>query len=362
MKYGFGVIGCGMIANFHAKAIEAIEEAELVACFDRSAERAQAYAEANGCKAYSDLDEFLADADIDIVTIGTPSGAHMEPSVAAANAGKHVICEKPLEVTVDKIDAMTKAAEENNISLSGVFPRRFNQSTKILKKAVDDGRFGKIAMADAYIKWFRTQEYYDSGAWRGTWALDGGGALMNQSIHTIDLLLHVMGEVESVCAFADLIGHENIEVEDTAVAILNFKNGAKGVIQGSTCCYSADGHAAEVHITGTEGSAFMVDDKFSVWEFKNELPEDASVLEEYGVNADAGGAGAADPSAIDFVWHQRNFEDSIAAIRDGRPAAVDGHEGRKSVEIIQAIYKSALAGGAKVTLPLEKAPELRNFR
>ena len=173
---------------------------------------------------------------------------------------------------------------------------------------------------------------------------------MNQSIHTIDLLLHLMGEVKSVCAFAGLEAHKDIEVEDVAVAIVEFKNGARGVIQGSTACWSKEGHPAQVQISGDAGSAFMVDDKFSVWEFKDEEAGDAEILKQYGVGAEEGGAGAADPSAISFEWHQRNFEEAIAAVEEGRKASTGGDEGRKAVELICAIYESAKNGGKKVEL------------
>ena len=202
-------------------------------------------------------------------------------------------------------------------------------------------------MADAYVKWWRSQDYYDSGAWRGTWALDGGGALMNQSIHTIDLLLHVMGDVTSVRAETRRVAHYGIEVEDTAIAMLEFANGALGVIQGSTACWSAEGHPAEVQITGSEGSVFMSDDKFRVWEFRRPRPEDDDVRKHLGVNDNAAGAGAADPSAIDFAWHQRNFEDAIRSLEERSAPAIDGHEGRRSVALINAIYRSAAAGGEK---------------
>jgi len=202
-------------------------------------------------------------------------------------------------------------------------------------------------MADAYVKWWRSQAYYDSGAWRGTWALDGGGALMNQSIHSIDLLLHVMGDVSAVRAETRLVAHRDIEVEDTAIAMLEFASGALGVIQGSTACWSSAGHPAEIHITGSEGSVFMSDDKFRVWEFLHAKPEDADIRRNLGSSAGAAGAGAANPSAIDFSWHQRNFEDVIEALRDQRTPAIDGREGRRSVALINAIYRSAAAGGEK---------------
>ena len=337
-----------MIAEFHARAIEAMADAELVAVFGRRPEPANALASRFGCAAYSDFAAFLAHDGLDIVTICTPSGAHLEPVLAAAAAGKHILCEKPLEVTCDRIDQMIAACNTSGVMLAGIFPRRFNPATKLLRDAVTDGRFGKIASADASIKWWRSQDYYDSGAWRGTWALDGGGALMNQSIHTIDLLLHVMGEVSAVRALTRLVAHSGIEVEDTAVAMLEFANGALGTIQGSTACWSQRGHPAEVQICGSDGSAFLVDDRFSVWEFREPLAADADVLATYGLAADAAGAGAADPAAIDFRWHQANFEDAVSALREQRKPSIDGLEARRAVALIRAIYQSAARGGARV--------------
>lgn len=344
----FGIIGAGMIAEFHARAIAAMADAELVAVQARRGEAAEAFAQRHGCTAFGDLDAFLRHDPLDIVTICTPSGAHLEPTLAAAAAGKHVICEKPLEVTAARVDEMIAACQQAGVILAGIFPRRFNRSTELLKAAVDEGRFGTIVMADAYVKWWRTQDYYDSGAWRGSWALDGGGALMNQSIHTIDLLLHVMGDVRHVRAQTRLAAHDNIEVEDVAVAMLEFENGAFGVIQGATACWSKEGHAAEIQICGSAGSVFMADDKFRVWEFRDGRAEDADVVAAHGLAAEVAGAGAADPGAIDFTWHQRNFEDAVAALRGGSRPRVDGAEGRRAVALIRAIYDSAERGGEKV--------------
>ena len=182
----FGVIGCGMISRFHARAIREIG-AELVACYDYLPIAAERYAQEFGCK-----------AEIQIVTICAPSGAHLEPAVAAARAGKHVVVEKPLEVTTERCDEIIRACEEAGVTLATIFPSRFHDSSRRLKAAIDAGRFGKLTLGDAIVKWFRTQQYYDSGAWRGTWKLDGGGALMNQAIHSVDLLLWLMGDVEEV--------------------------------------------------------------------------------------------------------------------------------------------------------------------
>src|SRR3954452_18670691 len=218
MTYGFGIVGCGMISNFHARAIADVRGTKLVACFDTREPAAEKFAADNGCKAYTDLKKMLADPKVEIVTIATPSGAHMEPAVAAARAGKHVIIEKPLEITLKRCDQIIDACEKAGVKCGAIFPSRFHDSSVKLKKAIEGGRFGRLTLGDAYVKWFRTQAYYDSGAWRGTWALDGGGALMNQAIHSVDLLTWLMGPVAEVTAHAALLAHERIAVEDTAVA------------------------------------------------------------------------------------------------------------------------------------------------
>ncbi len=346
----FGIIGAGMIANFHAKAIEAMADGELHSVFGRNQEKAEALAAELGCKAYWDLDEFLNDPELEIVTIATPSGAHLEPALAAAKAGKHIICEKPLEVTPERIDKMIAACEKAGVTLSGIFNRRFHPAMEVFKKAVDEGRFGKLTMCDAYTKWYRDQAYYDSGAWRGTWELDGGGALMNQSIHLIDQLIYLAGDVKSVTASMACLAHDGIEVEDTAVAALEFKNGARGVIQGSTACWSSTGHPAEVDICGDQGSVFLADEQFRAWDFAEAKPEDEEIRKTMMQGAEAEGLGANDPSKINFTGHQRNFEDVVSAIKEGREPSVGGAEARRAVALICAIYESAMHDGKKVEL------------
>lgn len=345
-----GIIGAGVIADFHAKAIQAMKGADLVAAYARNPEKSRSFAQRYGCTGYCDLGEFLKHEDLDVVTIASVSGVHLEHVCAAARAGKHVICEKPLEVTTERIDEMNLVCEENKVFLSGIFPRRFNDSTAIFKLAVETGRLGKIVLCDVAVKWWRTQEYYDSGAWRGTWKLDGGGALMNQSIHTIDLMLYLMGGVRSVWALGGLEAHRDIEVEDVAVALLEFHSGARGIIQASTACYSNSGLPASIHICGDQGSIMMMDDKFSLWDLKHTLPEDQEIMKRFGIDMDASGAGAVDPKAIDFQWHQKNFENAMDSMRLGTKPLVDGAEGRRAVELINAIYHSIEKDGAKISL------------
>jgi predicted dehydrogenase len=345
----FGIIGAGMIGQFHAKAITAMTGGELHSVFDLRLEAAEKLAGAFDVKAYGDMDAFLADPELDIVTIGTPSGAHFDPAMAAIKAGKHVVIEKPLEITTARIDQMVDAAKANKVTIAAVLNRRFHPGMDAFKKAADNGRFGTLTSASAYVKWYRDQAYYDSAGWRGTWALDGGGALMNQSIHTIDALIYLAGPVKSVQANTACLAHTDIEVEDIAVAILEFENGARGVIEGSTCTWSKDGHPARVQLGGTEGSVFLADEAFEIWDFMNEAPEDKEVHAQLMQGAEAG-LGANDPKAINFYQHQRNFEEVVNAIAEGREPSTCASEARKSVALIQAIYESAQNGGKLIQL------------
>lgn len=345
----FGIIGAGMIARFHASAIRDMAGGTLHSVFGRTPEAAQKITDEFGGKVYTDLAEFLADPELDIVTVATPSGAHLDPTLAALTAGKHVVCEKPLEVTPERIDLMIASAEERELSLSAILNRRFHPAMDCFKAAVEAGSFGRITSASCAVKWWRSQEYYDSGAWRGTWALDGGGALMNQAIHTIDGLLHLAGPVKAVTACTALLAHERIEVEDSAVAIVEFTNGAIGTIEASTACWSATGHPAEIQICGTRGSVILADEAFRVWDFAEATPHDELVRSQLMAGA-AKGLGANDPKAINTSGHRRNFEEVVNAIREQRTPSVNANEARKAVALICAIYESAKAGGTRITL------------
>ncbi len=344
-----GIIGGGMIAQFHAMAIQAMANGTLHSAYIRNEEKAAEFKANYPCTVYHDLDEFLADSELEVVTIATPSGAHLQPALAAAKADKHIIVEKPLEVTTEKIDQLIDACDQAGVTLAGIFNRRFHPAMDVAKLAIEQGRLGQLTLAEASIRWFRDQAYYDSGAWRGTWKLDGGGALMNQSIHAIDQLLYLAGPVKRLSASMACLTHDNIEVEDTAVAILEFTNGGRGIIQGSTSCYSSDGNPAEIHLSGSTGHIVLSDESFSHWDFKEEAPEDAEIREKYMVGA-AAGMGANDPTAINFTGHQKNFEAVIEAIQAGKNPPIDGHEARKAVELIRAIYQSAQNNGEWVEL------------
>lgn len=341
MSLGVGIIGCGMIADFHAKAINDTAGLHIAGATSRNRSSAEAFAEKYPCQIFDTVEAMVADSNIQLVAICTPSGAHMEPAVLAAKAGKHVVVEKPLEVTTERCDQVIAACHANGVVLSTIFPSRYHTVSQTLKQAIDAGRFGRLTLGDAYVKWFRTQEYYDSGAWRGTWDLDGGGALMNQAIHTVDLLLWLMGPVTSVHARTATLAHDRIEVEDVAVAHLEFENGALGVIQATTAAYP--GMLKRIEIHGSEGTAVLEEEDLKAWEFATPLPSDQEVLAALTGKTQTGG-GAADPKAIGHHGHAAQYADIAHAIQNGESPLIDGPEGRRSVELINAIYQSAKTG------------------
>jgi UDP-N-acetyl-2-amino-2-deoxyglucuronate dehydrogenase len=347
-EHGFGVIGCGVIAEFHTRAIAEIDGAGVVAVYDTVPARAAKIAEqaGGGCQAYGDLDAMLAHPGLNVVSVCTPSGAHREPAVRAARAGKHVVVEKPLEITVPRCDAIINACDEAGVQLCAIFPSRFSPANVALKRAIDEGRFGRLTLGDTYVKWWRSQEYYDSTGWRGTWALDGGGALMNQSIHNVDLIQWLMGDVASLQAMTAMLCHERIEVEDTAIAMVRFQNGALGVIEAATSAYPGLLKRTEIH--GENGSVRVEQDDILLWQFRTKKPGDAAMVSATGTVS--GGAG--DPRDFSPAGHREQLNEFLHAIDENRPPRVDGREGRKAVEIIRAIYHSAKTGQA-VTLPFE---------
>jgi UDP-N-acetyl-2-amino-2-deoxyglucuronate dehydrogenase len=333
--WSFGVVGSGLIADFHARAIGDLDNAKFAGCCDKIPERAAALAEKYDARAFETYEDMVASDDVDVVTIATPSGFHLEPAVAAAEAGKHVLCEKPLEITLERIDAMVAAHKKAGTRLGGIFPYRFNDSQKILREAINSGRLGTISFAGIYVPWWRTDEYYKD-SWHGTWKLDGGGALMNQSIHMIDMLCDVMAPIESVQAYTGAIGHD-IETEDTAVAAVKYTNGALGVIYGTTASWP--GQFRRFEIMGTKGTVIQVENSFAVWQFADEKPQDEEIRAKFG--GISGGGGVSDPAAITHDNHTRNFEAFLKALETGEDFWIDGAEARKAVEVILAIYKSA---------------------
>jgi UDP-N-acetyl-2-amino-2-deoxyglucuronate dehydrogenase len=340
--FGVGIAGAGMIGAVHTEALYEIEGARLVAVAAAHKATGRKLTEVHEAGWHAEFGELLARTDVDVVILCTPSGLHSDQTVAAARAGKHVITEKPMAITLEGADRMIRACREAGVTLSVIFQYRFNRDALRLKRAVDAGLFGRPVLGNAFVHWHRTQAYYEeSGGWRGTWALDGGGALMNQSIHAIDLLQWILGPVESVCGYAETLAHD-IEAEDTAGATLRFASGALGIIQGTTSAHRDS--LLRIEIKGTEGSATLEGSRLTVWEPGREdevlSPRELEFLPESHVDEPLGTA------------HRRQLKEIFAALREGREPPIPGEEARKAVEIVLGIYRSA-ANEERVTFPLE---------
>jgi len=329
---GFGIIGMGNGAAIHAKCIQQIENCQLIAVCSRSEAKAKKAAQEYGVPHYTNFVELINRDDIDAISICTPSGMHLEPALAAAQAGKHIIVEKPIEITLERADQIINACQTAKVKLAAIFQHRFEEAVQQLRRAVQQGQLGKLILGAAYVKWHRTQEYYDTGGWRGTLKGDGGGALINQSIHTIDLLQWIMGHVKTVIGKVATFTHR-IEGEDLGLALLNFENGAMGVIEGSTSIYPGFPERLEIH--GEKGTVILEGGEVKTWEIqgKKEQSEEFALKEKTG--------GASDPMAISIEGHLSQYRDFVNAIHEDREPLVNGIEGRKALEIVLAIYQSS---------------------
>jgi predicted dehydrogenase len=333
-----------VISPNHAKGISNIEEAELVACCDIIPEKAEKLAgEYGNPKVYTDYNTMMAEGGVDAVCVCVPSGLHGDVAIAAAKAGKHVMCEKPVDISLPKIDAMIKASHEAGTKQGVIFQRRTSPLWHKVKRVIDEGRLGKMVLGDAYLKYFRSQEYYDSGDWRGTWELDGGGALMNQGVHMVDILRWVMGPVDTIYAQADHLVRK-IETEDTACAVLKYSNGAFGVLQGTTSVTPGMHHRMEFH--GANGSIRTDGEKIALWSVPGDEGEPADDA------TDSIGNMASDPRAISSDGHTIQIYDLCQAIKEDRDPMITAKEARNAVEVILAIYESARTG-MPVHLPLK---------
>ena len=336
---GFGIAGTGVIAAMHAAAIATLPGARLVAVTDGAA---AAFAAARGCAAEPGLDQLLARPDVDVVCVCVPSGLHAEVGVRAALAGKHLVVEKPIDVTLAAADRLIEAARTAGVALTVISQHRFDPGLIELKRLLGDEALGRLVLAEASTKWYRTQAYYDSAGWRGTWTMDGG-SLMNQGIHYVDLLRWCMGPVTEVTAVCVTQAHQ-VEVEDTALAMVRFGSGAVGTILSSTAAYP--GFPQRLEITGTDGTVIVEDGRIVRRAFGPRAG-----ASEAGGSAGTGtlgalGAlgGAADPAAIEVASHAAQIADLLAAIEEGRAPAVDGQAGRDALEIVRAVYTSARTG------------------
>jgi UDP-N-acetyl-2-amino-2-deoxyglucuronate dehydrogenase len=336
---GFGIVGVGMIADFHAQAIAHTTGGRLVGVATRNAENGRAFAQKHHLPfSTTSVDELVARPDIHVVCITTPSGAHLEPALTAIRAGKHLVVEKPIEITTERADELLHAADAAGVKVSPIFQARFGEGARTIKAAVEAGRFGRLVLASAYVKWHRSAEYYTG--WKGSLKLDGGGALINQAIHGIDLLQWFAGLPSEVFSWNTRRVYTQIEAEDTATAALRYPNGALGAIEATTAAWP--GWQRRIELCGENGSAMLEDDHVSHWDFRDEQPGDDLIRAKKVDKKMRSGAGA--PGAISFEGHRRQIQDLIDAVRENRPVAIDGHEARKAVALIRALYASAARG------------------
>ena len=324
----FGIIGYGTIGRTHAQVIESIPGARLAAIATRTPEKARMAGEKHGCAFYTDYREMLKRNDIDIVTICTPAALHLQMALDTAAAGRHCIVEKPIEINAERAERVIEAFDRRGLTLSVIFQHRFDPASQAIKAAIDGGAFGRLNYGTAKTIWFRDEDYYRASIWRGAWDGDGGGALMNQAIHSIDLLQYLMGPVEAVCGKCGTLYHREIGTEDVGAALLRFKSGALGVIEGTTLAWP--GRYSEVAVYGRLGSAGLRNDALEHYAFK--AGQDARFEALLGQERE-------DPAK--HLSFARQYEDVIDAVTRARPPLVTGQEGIKAVRLIMAIYASS---------------------
>jgi UDP-N-acetyl-2-amino-2-deoxyglucuronate dehydrogenase len=332
MTIRVGLIGAGNISNTHARAVEAIADAEVAAVYGPNKEKAAALAAKYGAAAFADLETFLAHKPMEMVIVGSPSGLHADQGIAAAKHGLHVLVEKPIDITTGKADSLIAACDRANVRCGVIFQERFQPASLCVKKLIEEDAVGRLLLAHAHVPWYRAEEYYTRSRWHGVRAIDGGGALINQGVHTVDLLLWLMGDVAKVQArMATVL--QKIECEDTALAILEFKNGAFGSLQVTTAEFP--GYERRMEITGTEGTVVLEGDRLVAADFrtKRSVPLDEKPA--------AAGERASSAAVNDVSAHKAAIEEFVRAIRDGGVLQCDGREGRRSLELVERIYAAA---------------------
>jgi len=339
-KLRFGIIGCGVIGPTHAEAINSLPDAQLIAVADTIEARAQKLADKYNVTPYADIQEMLDREQLNVVTVCTPSGEHGKHACQVMRTGRHVIVEKPMEITRAAIDEMLRTQQEMGVKLSVISQHRFDAATQEIHKLVQEQAFGRLVLGNVIIPWWRSQAYYDSGAWRGTWEFDGGGVLMNQSIHSIDLLQWLMGPVKSLYAYTNTLAHR-METEDVGVAILRFANGAVGTIAATTGAYP--GVTTRIEVFGDKGSAIIENDQLSYLHLARDEQEQAG---DYGSNPKTArkisvdSSAAQNPAALSTDSHALQIADMIRAVREKGTPRVDGNTARQPVDIIMGIYES----------------------
>ncbi|MFH0911263.1 MAG: Gfo/Idh/MocA family oxidoreductase [Planctomycetota bacterium] len=346
-KMGVALIGAGLVGPMHARAIRAIPEARLAVVCRRDRAKARAFAREFETDWETDFRRAIDRPDVELVDISTPPGTHLEIAAYAAERKKHVLVEKPIDKTVARGEALIEACRTRGVKLGVIYQGRFKDGCLRLKKAADEGRLGRIFLADGYVKWYRPPSYYANDAWRGTWAVEGGGAMITQAIHVIDILLWIAGPVKSVYAHCATALHD-IETEDLCVAVLQYQSGALGVLEGSTALKPGLPDRVEVH--GERGTVIVEAGAVKLWEVDGMDGE--AILREAGASH---GSGASDPMAFTFAWHQGQIRDMIAAIREDREPVVTGLAALKSLAVVEAVHESARTGLPVALRPLSSA-------
>ncbi len=339
VTFGFAVIGCGLISRFHIGAIEEIDDAFLAGVYDQNLEAAEKTAAEHGARCYGSFEEALSDRAVDVVCICTPSFLHASMACSAVEAGKSVLVEKPLALRLEDCDRLIGLAAQKGVQVGTVSQLRFAPAISKVKKAMQDGTLGRLTRADLYMKYYRSQEYYDQGGWRGTVEKDGGGALMNQGIHGVDLLRYLAGPVKSIYALSATRVHD-IEVEDTLTAAVSFCNGALGVIEASTGDWP--GAPRRLELNGEYGVIILEEDRIVKWEVEGE--KGFALYEQNEAQTES----HRDPGKIDASGHVCQIQNFISALRGETELLVDGQEGRKALELILSAYASAETGRAVV--------------
>jgi UDP-N-acetyl-2-amino-2-deoxyglucuronate dehydrogenase len=331
-----GLIGGGNITETHARAVRAIPGVEIAAVYGTNADKVAGLCREHGGTAHHDFNAFLHHRPMDMVAIGSPSGLHAAQGIAAAQRGLHVLSEKPIDISTRRADELIEAAERYGVKLGVMFQDRVKPGIRELRQWITSGIVGKPLLVDARVKWYRPPEYYSASRWRGSFALDGGGALINQAIHTVDLLLWLLGDVVRVQARTATTLH-NIEAEDTAIALLEFVSGALGVFHATTAAYP--GYPRRVELTGTDGTVILEQDRILNPDLRHPPADFRVCAPEENQSATSAAVG-------DSRGHQALFEDFLQAIRDNGTPICDGREGRKSIAVVEAIYEAARNGGS----------------
>ncbi|MEW6358609.1 MAG: Gfo/Idh/MocA family oxidoreductase [Planctomycetota bacterium] len=344
-KLGFGLIGYGLVAPFHAKALADSRKADLIAVAGRNPDKTRAFCKTHGGQALDRIDAIYRRDDIHVVVVLTPNASHEEYAVNAARAGKHVLVEKPPEMTLEKTDHIIRACRENHVKLGIVLQCRFRKAIEAIKTAIAGGRFGRLLHGDAFMKWFRPVEYYHRDPWRSSRA-EGGGVIIQHAFHYFDLLHHLMGPVGRVHARTANLMHPDVDLEDTVLAFFNYANGAQGVLEASTALFP--GTDIRIEINGEKGTAIMQGERITTWQFQDDRPEDEAIRKIGSAEAQTAAGGAA---AFGHYEHRYLIDDMVDAIREDREPRVTGESARGTLEIALAMYQSA-DEGRPVALPL----------